>query len=75
MWRQNEVAINKDITDQELQELAEALYAVEKTNMYITEKDRRDTVNSYVFGVFRNLFELNGFKRWIISRAVNTKIG
>ncbi len=70
MEGKNEMAaINKDITEQELNEIYHAFGAIEMQMHPDDIKEAREGARQLTIGVFRNLFTPDSVNRWIASRT------
>ena len=67
------MAINKDITEAQLKEIKQALYALLKT--VHTPSTAEQLANDYTYAVFRGLFSIEGMYTWICNRAKRSTKG
>lgn len=64
--------INRNITEQDLKEIKEALVAVENTR-HANKAVAEQIANDITYGVFRNLIDPESVRRWIVSQALQGK--
>lgn len=66
-------AINREVSEQRLKDIFNAVFAIMKLTH--TESEARKIANDIAYGVFRNIFTPDSIERWIISRASIQPIG
>lgn len=61
-------AINHTVTDPQLREIYNAVYALEKAKGK-TDTSAHKIANDTVWGVFRNIYDYQGTLCWIVNKA------
>jgi hypothetical protein len=70
----NGYSINHDLTEDQLQELAEAIYAVKRAYGW-TPAEARTFAQDITQGTFRNLLTFDSVKQWVVQQAIKAQKG
>jgi hypothetical protein len=64
--------INKELTEAQLIELYQALFALYKADH--SEREAQDLANITSYGAFRNLIDYNTLLQWIVRKSKQVQI-